>query len=158
MGSDLLDDLEGHDSGHRHVEHHSDCAFGQSRQMYSWTDENGVVHFTDQRPEGQDVTVHEIPDSEQQAAGDIQQQPSAENESSLGQQRREELTQQRQEARTAADENEAQCASMRAVVEQLEPHRRVFFVNEEGERVRMDDVERANRVAEANEFINQNCN
>lgn len=137
-------------------------ASAQSRQMYSWTDENGVVHFTDQRPEGEDVTVHDIPDSEPQPAGEPEQmpeqQPGAGDETSLGQQRREELAQQRQEAQTEAELQEAECAARRALVERLEPHRRVFFVNEEGETERMDDVERANRVAVAKQYIEDNCN
>ena len=133
-------------------------AIGQSRQMYSWTDENGVVHFTDSRPEGEEVTIHDIPDSEPQADGSPQQQPEAADETSLGQQRREELNQARQETRQAQDLKVVECTAMRAEVQALEPNRRVFYQNEEGETERMDDVERANRVAEAKAFIEQNCN
>jgi hypothetical protein len=132
-------------------------AFGQSRQMYSWTDENGVVHFTDSRPDGQEVTLHDIPDSEPQADTDLQEQPETDDEISPGQQRREEITQQRQEAQAEADENVVECAASRALVERLEPNRRVFLVNEEGETVRMDDVERTDQVAQAKAFIEENC-
>jgi hypothetical protein len=132
-------------------------AFAQSRQMYSWTDENGVVHFTDSRPEGQEVTVRDIPDSEAQADTALQEQDETDDEISPGQQRRDEMTQRRQEAQAEADENAVECAASRALVERLEPHRRVFLVNEEGETVRMDDVERAGQVAEAKAFIEQNC-
>jgi hypothetical protein len=133
-------------------------AFAQSRQMYSWTDENGVVHFTDNRPEGQEVTVHDIPDSESQADTDLQEQLETDDEISPGQQRREEMTQRRQEAQAEADENAVECSAARALVERLEPHRRVMLVDEEGETVRMDDVERADRVAESKAFIEENCN
>jgi hypothetical protein len=135
----------------------SGSAFGQSRQMYSWTDENGVVHFTDARPDGQAVTVLDIPDSEPPADSDLQEQYEAGEDILPGQQRREEITQRRQEAQVEADANEAECAAMRDRVERFEPHRRVFFINEEGESVRMDDVERADRVAEAKAFIEENC-
>jgi len=54
--------------------------------------------------------------------------------------------------------NDAECAAKSAEVAELEPHRRVFFTNEEGETERMDDVERTNRVAEAKAFIEKNCN
>jgi hypothetical protein len=133
-------------------------AFAQSRQMYSWTDENGVVHFTDNRPEGQEVTVHDIPDSEPQADTDLQEQLETDDEISPGQQRREEMTQRRQEAQAEADESAVECAAARALVERLEPHRRVLLVDEEGETVRMDDVERTDKVAEAKAFIEENCN
>lgn len=139
-------------------------AFGQSRQMYSWTDENGVVHFSDQRPEGEDVTVHDIPDSNSEPLAaseselDAETEAEVEEEPSLGQQRREELAQQREEAQAELDEQEIECAAQHDLVERLEPHRRVFFVNEEGQTERMDDVERANRVAEAKRYIEENCN
>ena len=132
--------------------------FGQSKQMYSWTDENGVVHFTDTRPEGQEVTVHDIPESEQQAAGSPSGQVDPAGEPSLAQQKREEMARKREETQAAQAVNDAECAAKRSEVEQLEPHRRVFFTNEQGETERMDDVERANRVAEAKAFIEKNCN
>jgi len=133
-------------------------AFGQSKQMYSWTDENGVVHFTDERPAGQEVTVHDITDSEPSTVASPSQQVDVANEPSLAQQRRDEIAQRRQEIQAEAAVNDAECAAKRAEVAELEPHRRVFFTNEEGETERMDDVERTNRVAEAKAFIEKNCN
>lgn len=135
-------------------------AYGQSRQMYSWTDENGVVHFTDERPEGQDVTVLAIPDSDPSpaAATSPAQADDVASEPSLAQQRRDEIAQRRREIQEETALNDAECAAKRAEVEALEPHRRVFFTNEEGETERLDDVERTNRVAEANAFIEKNCN
>jgi hypothetical protein len=132
-------------------------ASAQSRQMYRWTDENGVVHFTDERPAGQEVTIIDIPDSEPPAAASPAVPTDEANEPSLAQQRRDEIAQRRQENREQAAVLEAECAAKRAEVEALEPHRRVFFTNEEGETERMDDVERTNQVAEARAFIEANC-
>jgi len=131
---------------------------GQSRQMYSWTDENGVVHFTDERPAGQEVTVLTIPDSEPATAGGSTEQADVASEPSLAQQRRDEIAQRRQEAEAEAAVRDVECVAKRAEVEALEPSRRVFFTNEEGETERMDDVERTNRVAEARAYIDKNCN
>ena len=33
----------------------------QDKKLYSWTDENGTVHFSDVQPEGQDVEERNIP-------------------------------------------------------------------------------------------------
>jgi hypothetical protein len=131
--------------------------FGQTKQMYRWTDENGVVHFTDTRPEGQNVTVYDIPESGQQVDHSPAGQADTAGEPSLAQQRREEMASKREEAQAAQAVNDAECAAKRSEVEQLEPHRRVFFTNEQGETERMDDVERTNRVAEAKAFIEKNC-
>ena len=136
----------------------SGSAFGQGKQMYSWTDENGVVHFTDERPVGQEVTVHDISESDPSTATSPSQQVDVASEPSLAQQRRDEIAQRRQEIQAEAAVNDAECAAKRAEVAELEPHRRVFFTNEEGETERMDDVERTNRVAEAKAFIEKNCN
>jgi len=135
----------------------STAASAQSKQMYSWTDENGVVHFTDERPAGKEVSVIDIPDSEPPAEASLAVPTDEANEPSLAQQRRDEISARRQENREQAAVLEAECAAKRAEVERLEPHRRVFFTNEEGETERMDDVERTNQVAEARAFIEANC-
>jgi hypothetical protein len=90
-------------------------AAAQSRQMYRWTDENGVVHFTDERPAGQEVTIIDIPDSEPPAASPAVPTDEA-NEPSLAQQRRDEIAQRRQENREQAAVLEAECAAKRAEV------------------------------------------
>ena len=83
---------------------------------------------------------------------------NAANEPTLGQKRREEVGQKHQQAEASQAMNNAQCATWQAEVDRLEPHRRVFFTNEEGETERMDDVERANNVAQLKSQIVKNCN
>ena len=126
--------------------------------MYSWTDEDGVVHFTDQRPEGQDIKVIDIPDSAPEPASNPYQPADAAAEPSAAQIRREELAKGRQQFAEEQAARDAECAAKRAEVERLEPHRRVFFTNDKGETERMDDVVRTERVAEAKAFIRDNCN
>ncbi len=141
----------------------SGSASAQQEKMYSWTDENGVVHFTDSKPEGQKVRVHDIRaedslprvDAPTDSAAAVAQ-PGA-NEPSLGQQRRDEIEKSRQEKQVNQARNEAECASRQAEVAQLEPHRRVYNTNEKGEVERMDDVVRVNRVAEAKAYIDKHC-
>jgi hypothetical protein len=132
-------------------------ANGQGKQMYSWTDKDGVVHFTDQRPAGQEVTLIDIPESEQRSYEEPYQAADSVDEPSLAQKRRDDIAQKR--AQRAADKavNDAECAVRRAEIEQLEPNRRVYFTNEQGETERMDDVERTDRVAESRAFIQKNC-
>jgi hypothetical protein len=132
-------------------------ANAQAKEMYSWTDENGVVHFSDTRPAGQEVESQAIPEGQALQGDSPYQQGDAANEPSLGQQRREEITQKNQEARANQVVNEAQCAAWQAEVDRLEPNRRVFFTNEKGETERMDDVERTNKVAQLKSQIAKNC-
>lgn len=143
------------------------AAFAQEggREMYSWTDENGVVHFSDQRPAGQQVEVHQIPDSPASAPSSP---PPADESSAVNateeadtrspaQIQRDEMAKRREAILAAREKNDMACAQRQAEVDELEPNRRVFFTNEQGEVERMDDVERVNRVAEAKAFLEANC-
>lgn len=141
---------------------------GSDKEMYRWTDENGVVHFSDQPPEGQGAEVLQIPGSEQTASSGVSSPPPAgegqptdlgDGSESLSpaEARRLEMAGRREAILAARAEREKNCAEMRAQVAELEPHRRVFFVNEEGETERMDDVARTNKVAEAKAYIAENC-
>ena len=131
----------------------------QAKEMYRWTDENGVVHYSDQKPAGlQDYQVDQLPDSAPAAAGQPTAAAPAAEEPSYAEQRREEIAQKKREARESGAQREAECAAWRAEVDRLEPNRRVFFTNEDGETERMDDVERVNRVAELKQQIATHCN
>ena len=132
-------------------------AEAQAKELYRWTDENGVVHFTDTKPEGQEVQTQTISEEQSPQGDNPYQQGSAETGPSLGEQRREEITQRNEEAHAARAISDAECAAWQAEVDRLEPNRRVFFTNEKGETERMDDVARSNRVAELKAQISRNC-
>jgi hypothetical protein len=124
-------------------------------EMYKWTDADGVVHFSDIPPEGQQVPAQSVPAGKQPASASAYEAPGS--EPSIAQQRREEIAAKSQETQAAKAMTEAQCETWRGDLAQLEPNRRVFFTNEEGQTERMDDVVRANRVAELKALIEQNC-
>jgi hypothetical protein len=130
------------------------AAVAQETKVYQWTDENGVVHFTDSKPDGRSVEERTLVAPPAEAAR-IQQPDSAPG--SVAQERREEIARKKQEARAEQAANEARCAEWQAEVDRLEPNRRVFFTNEDGETERMDDVERTDRVAELKAQIARHC-
>jgi hypothetical protein len=76
---------------------------------------------------------------------------------SVAEQRREDIRRKGQESQAQKATAERNCEAWRAEVARLEPNRRVFFTNEQGETERMDDVARTDRVAELNSMIEQNC-
>jgi len=128
----------------------------QAQTMYSWTDENGVVHFSDVQPEGQQVQEQAIPQDKPSAAPNPYATP-ADAGPSAADQRRAEIAQKNQQAQADRAMKAAQCPGWESEVARLEPNRRVFFTNDQGETERMDDVERTNRVAELKSLIAQNC-
>ncbi|MBT8047991.1 MAG: DUF4124 domain-containing protein [Xanthomonadales bacterium] len=130
-------------------------AQAQDKKMYSWTDENGTVHFSDSRPEGQQATEQAIPASDQPASASPYS--NADTGPSMAEQKRQQIAQKHQDAKANQAINDAQCAAWKSEVERLEPNRRVFTTNDQGETERMDDVKRTDRVAELKGLIAKNC-
>ena len=124
-------------------------------EVYTWTDENGVVHFSDKEPVGQEARVEDLPDE----APPTGPNPYSESQSgsSAAQQRRAEIDRKTRESQAQQVQNEQNCRAWQAEVDRLEPNRRVFYTNEQGETERMDDVVRTDRVAELKSLIAQNC-
>ena len=83
---------------------------------------------------------------------------TSESGPSAAQQRREDIQRKARESQDQEVRTRQQCQAWQAEVERLEPNRRVFYTNEEGETERMDDVERTDRVAELKSLIAENCN
>jgi hypothetical protein len=132
-------------------------------EVYSWTDENGVVHFGDRPPAGQDVRTIVIPETATNLNGSRAESspgPPGKEEmapKSLGDQKRDQMAKDRKEYREKSEENERLCAKHRQRLTRMEPVRRVIYTDEKGETVRMDDVERVKLVKEDKDFIAENC-
>jgi uncharacterized protein involved in type VI secretion and phage assembly len=123
--------------------------------VYSWTDENGTVHFSESQPEGQDVREQSIPQGAPPATDNPYQ--DVDTGPSVAQQRRDEIARKSEEAQVNNAVKGMECSAWQAEVDRLEPNRRVFYTNDQGETVRMDDVERTNQVAKLKSQIAKNC-
>ena len=132
-------------------------------EVYTWKDESGVVHFSDTPPETVDSQQINVEGAYKPGTVEPPQPASAtpaepgETPQSAAQQRRERMATEREERRENRELNEQLCARHRARLEQVEPARRVFFTNEEGESVRMDDDQRMALIQEDKDFIAKNC-
>ena len=140
--------------------------------VYTWTDQDGIVHYSDTPRSGGESLKIKIggayrpgttganPPSEAPAASAAvsSQAGAGESPQSAAQQRREQIAENREERREAQAENELLCAKHRQRLTQMEPgRRRVFYTNEKGESVRMDDDQRMGLIKEDKEFIAKNC-
>jgi len=130
-------------------------AAAQDKKMYQWTDENGTIHFSETQPEGQEVQERSIP----QDAAPSGSNPYQESNTgpSYAQQTRDEIARKSEEDQVNNAIKSVECSSWQAEVARLEPNRRVFYTNDQGETVRMDDVERTSRVADLKSQIAKNC-
>ena len=140
-------------------------------EVYTWTDQDGIVHYSDtplpdaesQKIEVEDAyrpdTTGAYPSTEAPTAGAAVtgQTPDGESPQSAAQRRREQIAEDREERREAKAEIDQLCAKHRRRLTQMEPARRVFFTNEKGESVRMDDDQRMELIKEDKEFIAKNC-
>jgi hypothetical protein len=131
-------------------------AEAQEKTMYTWTDENGVVHFSDIQPQGQQAREEAIPQNESPGSPDPYAS-QGDGGATYADQKRQQIAANSEAARQKQAVKSAQCASWQAELSRLEPNRRVFYTNEQGETERMDDVKRANRVSELKRQIAQNC-
>lgn len=133
-------------------------ACAQDKEMYQYTDENGTVVFTDQKPANADAQKIDIP-ADPAPQGDNPYADAAQpSEPSVAQQKREAIRSEKKQRREEKAKLEAQCAAWQADVDRLEPHRRQFYTDESGQTVRMDDEERVRIVAELKQKIADNCN
>jgi hypothetical protein len=138
-------------------------------EVYTWTDENGVVHYSDSpRASGQmkAVEIEEIYrpgslDAYATPTDPASPAPAADAEAdtaSVAQQRRDKIAKERAERREEQAQAEQLCARHRQRLEQMEPARRVMYTDEQGETVRMDDDQRMALIDESKAFLRENCN
>ena len=144
-------------------------------EIYKWTDENGLVHFGDRPPQGQQAQsistpeaawpdgdeTESAPDTQEAAPADASMDTATDEEEPVpltaAQARREKMASDRKERAEAQAELELMCQKHSKRLTQMEPARRVFYTNEEGESVRMDDDLRMELIAEDKSYINENC-
>jgi len=140
-------------------------------EVYTWTDQDGIVHYSDTPLSGGESLKIKIggdyrpgtsganPPSEAPAASAAtsSQTPAGESPQSAAQQRREQIAEDREDRREAKAETDQLCAKHRQRLTQMEPARRVFYTNEKGESVRMDDDQRMELIKEDKEYIAKNC-
>lgn len=134
-------------------------------EVYRWTDENGVTHFSQTPPPaGQEADIADVPDSvpaqgQAPAAGiDFDGSGTAADPGmSAADLRRQEIAESRDRQQSEREALEALCRQTRNRLELIEPNRRVYYTDEDGETVRMDDQERVDEVEQLRNFIDNNC-
>ena len=151
----------------------TDAAHAQGKQVYTWTDENGVVHYVDTPPDNPNAVQMTAPEAYQPGTGTgaaeseegeaaaeaaAETTPAEEPEPlSYADQKRQEMAAKSEERRAKKVERDAACNRARQQVESLEPSRRVYFTNEQGEEERVDDEVRVQRVEDLKAYIAENC-
>ena len=130
-------------------------------EIHTWKDKDGVVHFSDTMPANTTTQTIEIDEAQQASASAAPSPKTASTDDatqSAAQQRRQEIADARAAQREEREKTDALCERHRQRLEQMEPARRVYYRDENGQEIRMDDVQRVTLVEESRNFIAENCN
>ena len=142
--------------------------YAQSSGIYTWTDENGTVHFSDMQPENRAAQRIEISaragfvkppngtlDPEDDSA--TTQEQDEEPVLTPAQQRRKEMEEAREARQIEQAEAQRWCDRHRKRLIEMEPARRVYTYDENGQQVRMDDDRRIALIEESRSYLSENC-
>ncbi len=146
-------------------------ATAQKSSIYSWTDENGVKHYSDRAPAEVVENKEQIPESYETIPMDtavktLNNQPvdpdapnpdSAADELSYADQQRLEIAETRKARKEEQAERQRICLQATDELARIEPSRRVFYTDKSGETTRMDDEERVQRVEQNKQLIAEYC-
>jgi hypothetical protein len=155
------------------------AAPARGTEVYTWTDEDGVVHYSDAPNADRATKIVKIEEVSRPASAEADSDPAqdatataadldADMDADLdadpdeppktpAQERREKMARERAERRTAQAETDRLCALHGQRLTSMEPARRVFYTDERGESVRLDDDRRLELIEESREFLNENC-
>ncbi len=130
-----------------------------AREIHRWVDENGVVHFSDVQPADRETRRLDLADPAPEIgpAAPAAPAPAVEPALSAAEQRRQDIRERREARAEEKREAEYWCDKHRKRLEQMEPARRVFYTDENGEQVRMDDGQRMGLIEESKNYLAENC-
>jgi hypothetical protein len=131
-------------------------------QTYKWTDQNGRAQYGDTPPADasnvtrlRGATSGSAPAAAPEAKKDKPLTP--EQAFQKRQHEREEADQKAAQERAQSEQNRVNCEQARASVRQLESGQRVSTLNSAGERVFLDDDQRAGQLARAQKAAAEWC-
>jgi len=135
------------------------CAAAHAQSMYKWVDEKGVTHFSsDPPPDGRAQKIEVKPQSPSPEAQpkplrleDVRKRALELRDERLAKEKREE------DAKREAENQKQRCLRAQNQLESLRRSRRVYSMNERGERVYMEDKDRAAELERAQDAVSAAC-
>jgi hypothetical protein len=129
-------------------------------EIYKWTDEDGSVHYED-RPSGEpseqrlQFSYNRTDSTSLQERVDTQR--DTDNTRREARDEAEAAKLSAAEERAAAEQKLAQCQSYRANLKTMLESRRVYRQDDAGERVYLDETQRAEARTQAEQLIKETC-
>jgi len=139
-------------------------AAGAEGTIYKWRDKEGNVHYTDCPPppgcKAETVAVEPVPSEQQvkQAQGRLDKLLAEQEQSATGrEQERLERVGQQIAAMQVAVERKRACITAQQNLHALLMNRPVYYINEKGERVFLDDAAHKAEIERQRQQIQDNC-
>jgi hypothetical protein len=135
------------------------AAVTDAAALYKWVDEKGVTHYTETPPPDRKSTQVEIKPSSPASRADDTTEGWKEREQELRKKRLDKaLAEETEKARIerTATNRRNRCLHAQRVLDVLQS-RPIYHTNERGERVYMEDKERAKETEEWREVARQSC-
>ncbi|MEE4216199.1 MAG: DUF4124 domain-containing protein [Xanthomonadales bacterium] len=142
------------------------CISALAAEIYTWTDENGVKHFSDTKPVATEAETIDVGGSERHvtysdplsSAAPVEDDKVENSVHSIAERRRQELEDGRKLRQEEQAETRRMCDLHAKRLAEIEPIRRVYYTDENGKRTRLDDEQRVGLVNESKNYIAENCN
>ena len=128
--------------------------------IYKWVDEKGVTHYSNVPAPDQKSKKIEVSPPPEGAPKQEMGPESWEQKEREFQQRRieaEEAEKKLKEQEAEAKVREIKCSAAKSKLRTLQTDRPVYWINKQGERIFLDDVERKAAIEKANQEIESLC-
>ena len=127
-------------------------------QVYKWVDEHGVTHYGERPPQNQNTQAVETKPMAAPAPGASSARPPDWQEKNLEfQKRRIEREQQAEREQNEAQEKRKRCNIARDDLEHMQSARRLYDLDDKGERVYLDEAERSAATERARRRVEKSC-
>jgi hypothetical protein len=128
-----------------------------SAQVYKWVDEKGVTHYGERPPQGKSAQEVEQRLANPGPAPGKAAQPSWKEQDLEFRRRRIETEQADAKTRQREASQKQACNQARDQLAQMKSARRVYRLDEKGERVFQSDDERNASIARLEQLVSENC-
>jgi hypothetical protein len=128
-------------------------------QVYKWVDANGVTHYSSDAPASQKSRELRLRESTPRQGAEAASSYSSSLKDREIEFRKRQALREREETRLAEEkaQRDHDCRSARIEMSDLRNTRRLYEVNEKGERVYMSDAQRDAEVARREAEYNRRC-
>jgi len=128
-----------------------------SAQVYKWVDEKGVTHYGERPPQGKSAQEVEQRLANPGPASGKAAQPNWKEQDLEFRRRRIESEQTEAKTRQREASQKQACNQARDQLAQMKSARRVYRLDEKGERVFQSDDERNGSIARLEQLVSENC-